>query len=542
MFCDTSRKNRIIAFTVCIGILSVFATGIFREASSQSAHPLEVGTEAQLFIDHRFIDQSENVTLKLNQPLLPAGDVLIYERPWETAGGTWTTVREDEGIYKMWYDVSVWDPQAEVERSLCYATSQDGIHWEKPSLGIIESGGSTDNNIVMAGTHGTVFIDPVANRGQRYKYVGRMWPDSRWEETKGTLKRALYVCFSADGIHWKRVEEAALPFSLDMHNQAFWDARIQKYVAYLRSWNPLRSVSRVELEDICQTPWAYDKTIKPFHMWGENNLPALSKELPVVFRYDERDPSLSDHYNLGVVPYPYAQDVYLGFPAAYLHYDDTPRLNISSPLQKLSVAVGNDGPLDIQLAVSRDGIHWNRPDREPFIGLGLPGSGRASMIYMGSGWIRKGDELWLYYISSDITHGGRDRSQGFGPEPKGWENFRGKNEHLRRAVVPLHRFISATSDWDGGSLSTPQLIFSGSKLELNIDTSAMGVTRVEILDDTGRPIEGLSLEECDPINGNFLHHIVSWNGRTDLSGLKGKPVRLHLVSRSTDLYAFRFVP
>ena len=46
-------------------------------------------------------------------------------------------------------------------------------------------------------------------------------------------------------------------------------------------------------------------------------------------------------------------------------------------------------------------------------------------------------------------------------------------------MLPLHRFISATSAWEGGSLTTPPLLFSGSRLELNLDTSAMGVARVE---------------------------------------------------------------
>ena len=92
------------------------------------------------------------------------------------------------------------------------------------------------------------------------------------------------------------MQEPVLPFYCDTQNQAFWDARIQKYVAYLRSWNPLRTVSRVEVEDITR-PWPYDKTVKPFHLWGEKRLPALTTQLPIVLAYDERDPVVSDPYN-----------------------------------------------------------------------------------------------------------------------------------------------------------------------------------------------------------------------------------------------------
>ena len=35
------------------------------------------------------------------------------------------------------------------ESVVCYAESKDGLHWEKPSLGICEYNGSTDNNIIL---------------------------------------------------------------------------------------------------------------------------------------------------------------------------------------------------------------------------------------------------------------------------------------------------------------------------------------------------------------------------------------------------------
>ena len=531
---------------ICLDVTLVLT--VFPLAAAPSSPPLQVGTKNQLFIDHRFIESSEMITLKVHRPMLPEGAILTSQVPWEAGDRNFATVMEDQGIYKSWYLAMGWDPKAKriVGYSVCYATSRDGIHWERPSLGIIEYQGSRENNIVMAGVHeGGVFIDPVAKPEQRYKYIGVVRPDPRWKETEGVLDQALhavYVCYSADGIHWKRVKEPVLPMHCDTQNQAFWDARIQKYVVYLRSWNPLRTVSRLEVEDITQ-PWPYDKTVKPFHLWGEQKLPALTTQLPVVVASDERDPAFSDFYNPSVIHYPYAQDVYFAFPSAYLHYDNVPQTahgDIHNPLQELSVAAGNDGRLDIHLMVSRDGINWMRPEREPFIGLGLPGSGRASTIYVSPSLIRKADELWLYYFSSDTTHGGRDLSQGFGPEPEGEENF--SSRRFRRAVVPLHRFISATSAWEGGSLTTPLLVFSGSRLELNLDTSAMGVARVEILDETGKKIPGFTLQDCDPINGNLLHHTVSWNGSSDLSKLKGKPVRLCFVSRSTDLYAFRFAP
>jgi hypothetical protein len=36
---------------------------------------------------------------------------------------------------------------------VCYATSKDGIHWEKPELGLIGFEGSKENSTVIEGNH-----------------------------------------------------------------------------------------------------------------------------------------------------------------------------------------------------------------------------------------------------------------------------------------------------------------------------------------------------------------------------------------------------
>ena len=43
---------------------------------------------------------------------------------------------------------------------LCYACSVDGIHWEKPELGLVAFDGSKQNNILMRRVNGAgVFKD-----------------------------------------------------------------------------------------------------------------------------------------------------------------------------------------------------------------------------------------------------------------------------------------------------------------------------------------------------------------------------------------------
>jgi len=44
----------------------------------------------------------------------------------------------------MWYLGDV----AEGALRACFATSRDGVTWEKPHLGLVEHGGSSDNNLL----------------------------------------------------------------------------------------------------------------------------------------------------------------------------------------------------------------------------------------------------------------------------------------------------------------------------------------------------------------------------------------------------------
>ena len=72
---------------------------------------------------------------------------------------------QEQDLFKIWYGLHPGEGGDELSR-LCYATSRDGIHWQKPLLGKVESGGSKRNNIVMphSGVVSGVFLD---QRGAR---------------------------------------------------------------------------------------------------------------------------------------------------------------------------------------------------------------------------------------------------------------------------------------------------------------------------------------------------------------------------------------
>ena len=106
----------------------------------------------------------------------------------------------------MWYSGG---RPPEWRRYTCYATSKDGVHWEKPSLGIYEVGGSKQNNVCLMGAReASVYHDPrAADPAERY----RMWGMDK--------DRYTYWYHSPDGMHWEQgSDQPLIPAALDK----FW--------------------------------------------------------------------------------------------------------------------------------------------------------------------------------------------------------------------------------------------------------------------------------------------------------------------------------
>jgi len=474
------------------------------------SEPIIVNSRRQLFIDDMLVDYTSRVALKVNPPL-KTGPVLRADSPWEGHRvGAYGTVMEDNNLYKMWYDAV--DRDAKIYH--CYAISKDGIRWEKPSLGLVDYYGSRNNNILPLPPCGTVFLDPTAPLNQRYKYVtcGHGGAGGFMDDN------GIRVWWSEDGLRWEPNRDYALPLNADSQNQAFWDERIGKYVAYLRAWNPLRCVARVEVENLFN-PWPYKPRDDVAYGRGNpSKWPAPTTELPIVFKYDDSDPENSDHYNPCVVKYPYAKDAYYMFPSAYLHFPEPP-----------AGKRHNDGLLDIQIATSRDGIKWNRLTRDTYVRLGRKDELDSGAMYMFVGLIRDRSVLWMYYAGYDYTHGTGDLET---------MHYTGA---IFRVVQRLDGFTSFDAGYEGGELLTKPLVFTGSRLLLNVDTSATGEVKVEVQDEDGKPFPKFDLKSCDPIYANDCSKVVTWNHVSDVSSLTGKPLKLKFAMRNAKLYAFQFV-
>jgi hypothetical protein len=488
--------------------------------SAKAESVVSIGSRKQLFIDKKFIQSDTGIELRMNPPV-KAGVVLKGEKPWELG---WLfgygTVLEDSGVYKAWYTacpVSGYerfnDYHERNETYLCYAESKDGVQWNKPNLGIYEWHGSKANNILLrvALETSTVFVDPKAPEAARYKLLANIPKTMSPPNGPG-----VYIYTSPDGLRWKLNPTLLFPFLPDSQNQVFFDTRVEKYVIYARIWDPLRKVGRIETGEILQ-PWPYDKNVQPSRIWGIENTPPPSREMPTAFGYDEQDPASSDHYTSAAVQYPWAQDAYFMFPSAYLHYPDPPKGRFR-----------NDGPVDIQMAVSRDGVKFHRVERAPYIGLGVAGAEDAGSIYMLVGMVRNGDELYQYYSAQPFTHGAIP------------EEIRGLGA-IVRVAQRVDGFVSADAGMSGGSFTTPPLRFEGRRLSLNLNASALGEVLVELRDKSGSPIRGFTFAESDPIQGNHVARVVTWSGKADIGKLASHPVQVAFKLRSVKLYAFHFL-
>ena len=89
---------------------------------------------------------------------------------------------------------------------------------------------------------------------------------------------------------------------------------------------------------------------------------------------------------------------------------------------------------------------------------------------------------------------------------------------------------------------TKPLTFRGKELSLNFATSAAGHLRVELQDPDGHPLPGFGLADSDELFGDTLQRAVTWQNKSDVSVLAGRPIRVRMALRDADIYPLRFEP
>lgn len=466
--------------------------------------PINIAARRELFVDHHLIDSLDNVQLELQHPQ-PQEIAFACDQPWEGNTCIYFRVIADGGKFRMWYQGAHWqfdpnDPKPTHPYHICYAESDDGFHWTKPSLGLIEVDGSTDNNIVVTGIYDnfTPLLDenPNCDPAARYKALGQS-------------KDGLLAWQSPDGIHWQRLgdQPAITKGAFDSQNVGLWDPEIGRYRAYIRDFHDgLRDIRLAFSDD--------------FLTWTTPEM------------LDVAPPIAGEQFYINCIArYPRAPHMFLGFPARYVERGWSPSMRALPDLDhreiraKAGERIGT-AITDGLFMSSRDGFHFHRWP-EAFLRIGPERTGS---------WV---------YGDSYAAHGLIETDSKLPGAPKEFslyvpEHYWRKTEQVRRWTLRIDGFVAATAPWEGGTLLTRPLIFSGKRLSLNFASSALGHLRVEIADANGQPLPGFSLADCDEHFGDSLDRTLTWQGQSDVSSLAGQPVRLRFRLHDAEVYAFQF--
>ncbi len=447
--------------------------------------PIDVGR--QLFVDDFLIEDTTLTRTHHSAVYHPACPVLKPDRPWEHdpadskpcamvfSDGVWYDPAA--GLFKMWY-------LGGYCTTTCYATSRDGIHWDKPSLDVVPG-----TNVVLKKSRdsNTVWIDPKeSDPARRYK----MFIVTQRRDARGGVDMALY--YSADGIHWG--EPVATSWADGDRSTIFFNPFRDKWVYSARiSPGPVgRARMYAECADLAD---------------GLTRMGEIGRLWTCADRLDPRNPSTAlkdvepQLYNLDAVAY---ESLLLGL---------------------FSIWQGDPGkPLDkrneVLLGFSRDGFHWSRPDRRPFVGVneGETTWNCSNVQSAGGGCLVVGDHLY-FYVS------GRGRHRPTSAASTGL------------AILRRDGFASMDAGETIGTLTTRPLKFSGGHLFVNADARG-GELRVEVLDRTGEVFPALSRSSCMPITTDGTIQRVRWMEPVDLSALAGKPVRFRFHLSHGKLYSF----
>ena len=451
----------------------------------------------QLFVDDFLIERTTLTRTLHTARLHPASPLITPDKSWEREG-SW---KEHRAAYAMPFSDGVWyDPKDRLFKmwymagmlyATCYATSKDGIGWDKPNLDV-----KPGTNIVHPGNRDscTIWLDlEDTDPKRRYKMF-------RFQKVP---RRGLVYQHSEDGIHWSG--ELAWAGSCHGRSSVFYNPFRKVWVCSIKATLPPKPPYKMRVR-------RYHEGADPIRAmrWGGYGDPPLWLGTE---RFDPQQPDRTAPavvYNLDAVGY---ESVMLGLFSILQ----------AAPDKK----TGRPKRNQVFAGFSRDGFHWHRPYTRPLFGVserkGDWNWGNVQSV--GGCCLIVGDELHFY-------HSGRSGTGRLAKDsPLYDEAFTGL------AVLRRDGFASVDAGKDEGTLTTRKLRFTGKHLFVNVDASR-GELRVEVLNAEGRTIPKFSKPQCEPIRVDKTLARVSWRGVSDLSDLAGRPVRFRFHLRGGRLYAF----
>jgi hypothetical protein len=452
-------------------------TLLFITTFVSAAEPLQIGSRLELFVDDYVIDKlSGDAKLHLHRPE-PREVILVTDKPWEGNTSAYYTFFRDGDLFRAYYRGSHWNVEAKK------ATHPEVTCYIESKDGVHW----TKPNLELFEFDGSKQNNIVWNGLGTHCFAAfkdtspNCAADARYKALSfGHVdgKKGLYPFKSSDGIHWSLLKNEPVITNgyFDSQNLAFWDSHAKVYREYHRTFvDGVRAIMTGTSPD--------------FVNWTE----------PVLLNYG--DAPKQHLYTNAVLPYDRAPHILLGFPTRYL------------PKEGQRV--------EPTLMASHDGTNFKRW-LEPIIPEDAPEDRDGNRSnYMAWGLVQlPGNDKELSVYATEAYYTGPD-------------------SRVRRFSYRVDGFVSLRGAEQGGSLVTKTLVFSGKQLAINFATQAGGVVRVELQGVDGKPIDGFSLPDCKPLQGDAIEQVVTWKDG-DLSSVAGKAVRVRFDVRNADVYSFRF--
>ncbi|MDP6502042.1 MAG: hypothetical protein QF886_00440 [Planctomycetota bacterium] len=475
---------------------------------------IDIGNRRELFVDRLLIDRLDNTQLRLHEPI-SGGVAICIDRPWEgPANGPQAVFRHNDR-YHLYYRALRVEPGQD-SGVLSVATSEDGLHWTKPALGLVEHLGDGDTNIVAdedgALPMSTPWLDtrPGVPDDDRIKAIFSQ-PISGEEHTAfkdPAGPKRLVFWGSADGFNFRKLDPqpdlvSDLRNCFDGGNTMFWSEAEQQYVLYYRwydgEWGKggRRSMAKTTSKDLLE--------------WSESE--------PMTYGDTPRE----QFYTNSTHPYFRAPHIYIA-PAA--RFMEGRRVVTDEQVEAIGLKESHgyfygDDCSDAVLLTSRAGTtQYDRTFMETFIRPGLgPSNWVTRTNYPLAGILPFGTEQVMLFVS---------------------RHYMQDSWHIERLLLRADGFASISAPWAGGEMLTKPFTFTGSTLEINYRTGAPGFIRVEVQDAGGAPVPEFTLDDCPEIIGDEIERLVAWKQGTDVSRLAGQSIRLRFVMKDADLFALRF--
>ena len=473
---------------------------------------IQIGNQKQFFIDDYLIESLTATRQVLNPAQKVYHNPIVRpEKPWEGNDVRVSKViyEEEEEIFRMWYSTQNYQArqgQGEIVvdskgGKLCIAISKDGLNWEKPNLGKVQFRNSWENNILPREEFRPYFFKDRHEEDPARRYKGF---ERKGSTTTPGMQFDLY--FSPDGFQWTPYEKN--PVIDTSPRQGRWGPTV------FMGWDSIRQTYAVHMENCAHQRCPVGK-----RLIGRSESPDMIhwSQPETIIIPDEKDYPDLQFYHMPVIVY---EGMYVGMLWNF-------RTTNTSILP--------------QAVFSRNGIHYNRNYRQPFISPGPNGAFDSAVVYSQILLVHKGSLLNYYtgvnWRSPESLLNLGDKALGAVglaiTPPDGFVSLDGVHGHERQ------RFQFS-------ELITRSFTFKGNELYLNVRSALKQwgagpcEVRVQILGADHHPIEGYSFDDSDPITTTGTGHVASWKGKSDVSQLKNIPIKLKIRFKNAKLYSFQF--